>query len=540
MQRCRTISLCLALVALLASTARAEEAAGDGQSNERGRQVARWVLAGHTKTATAAEELLLRHLESGSLSAAFRRGFVEGLAAQPGQRDRLLDRWIARAEEDGDAAQPRREAAVQLLGLAGQAGVRRLVEALRRNRSGQAAPQTADDGSAIRPQEAEPLASSQTPQVYDVNFLAERGTPAGEIVKLLRVVASATEVEPLGEQYVVVAGRGGHKRLHVRLNELRNTQAQQELATPGDPTVGQTAGPITRPATGSSDARARPSPPGARTAPGGVKGPGPQTPTAPRQAPTAPPSAGVTPQLPEMLPWIVTSRVIRVPRHADLADQMARWPGIDATLAATLLGRAGSTTQVAFAVCSREEMKAWQEAAPRLRGAETRQGRPLRVPHESEARGFVGRNMPYRRSVERADNGAWRVAQDFLPVGLEFRVRIDGLVGQTRAQVEARLLDLSGPMTPTQVRPEKGAEPIELDQVEWNRNSRHARFALAGNGAGAMLVIPHPSDEEGAWALLLLDFEVAQAPDPITLPGQQMGFPRNGAVGPDKPKNDSK
>ncbi len=543
MRLTQSIPLCLALVTLLAGISTAEEAVGDGQSNEGGRKVARWVLAGHTKTATAAEELLLRHLESGSLSAAFRRGFEEGLAAQSVQRDQLLDRWIARAEAAGDGAQEQRDAAVQLLGLAGEAGVRRLVDALRRDRVGQGTPQTADAIPVVRPPEGEPLASSQTPQVYDVNFLSEGGTPAPEIVKLLRLVASASEVEPLGEQYVVVAGRGGHKRLHMRLNLLRADQAQQQRVPQDGHAPEQTKPTAANPPAANPPAATvraadneRPSPRSTPPAAGAL-----DKPALPQQSVMGAPPNIILPPLAEMRAWIVTSSVVRVPRHTDLADQIARWPGIDEALAGKLLGRAGSASRVAFTVGTRAEMKAWHGAAPRLRGAETRQGRPLRTPHESESRGFVGENMPYRRSVERADNGAWRVAQDFLRVGLEFRVRISGPVDQTHAHVEARLLDLSGPMTPTQVRPEKGAEPIELDQVEWNRNSRRARFGLPTEGAGALLVIPHPSDEEGAWALLLLDFELAGPPVQIALPAQQMGNPRNAAPGgPSKSKDGKK
>ena len=542
MWRTWSAPLCLALVAVLAVPAASEEADADGQADQNGRKVARWVLAGHTKTATAAENLLLSHLESGSLSPAFRRGFQEGLAAQPTQRDRLLDRWIARAEATGDEASAQRDSAVKLLGLAGEAGIRRLVDALRLGRIVQGAPQTAPPQGPIPPAEVETLASTQTPQVYDVNFLSARGTPATDIVKMLRVVASATEVEPLGEQYVVVAGRQGHKRLNMRLNVLRNGQRQQ-VAVPG---VGGVAGdqeraagdrqtPSHSPVPGSSPVPDRGDAP-APTAPAPVRPPTPDSSTPPAvkgSEATAGPD-------PEVRAWIVTSRVIRVPRHADLADRLAGWPEIDSRLAHELLGGPSGPSRVAYVVSTRATLKAWHAAAPRLRGAQTRQGRPLRVPHESEVRGFVGENLRYRRSVERADNGAWRVAQDFLPVGLEFRVRIGGPTDGTRAHVEARLLDLSGPMTPTQVRPEKGAEPIELDQVEWNRTSRRARFALPPAGAGAMLVVPHPGDEEGAWALLLLDFELAQPPEQAVQPAQQMGLPRNNAADPGKQRDAKK
>lgn len=514
------LTLALLLVAL-APTAHAEETVEPDADAAR---VGRLLLADDDARRAEGEALLLARIARGGDLRPFVRRMASAARTWANDENRLVETWIRQAVE-GDLEE--RERAVRLITAMGEKAVMRLALELRHRVRHHGNDDQAPAGSDAAP--ADPPAPSQvapqtltvphTPRVYDVTALKQKGLNPVQVVNFLRKEADASEVGSGPTRFVVYADTSGHERLARKLSEIRVAMARQ--GAEADAAAPQEAKPPENdaPAPGGD---APPPPPVADQA-------GEATPDGATEAAAARPAPAASGPR-----WLVEPMVVRVPRDASLAKRVKAWTGMRVDVITPLLtpadqGQRKAAPTSAAVVGTLDAIDTWFEQAPALPEARTAYGERIEIVAGRAARGFVGREVPYRRDVRQAKkSGAWRVDQDILQSGLELGFQLTTKAEALRLQIDARLSEVSKPMATTQVRPEQGAEPIELDVPEWNRQSRADTVEIPPEGGGLLMAMLDPSKADRGLVLILLRVR----PAPLEAMGRQNvnpnGLPRSG------------
>ncbi|MDJ0973132.1 MAG: hypothetical protein QNJ98_01555 [Planctomycetota bacterium] len=469
-------------------------------------RVGRLLLADDDAKRAEGEALLLARIAKGGDLKAYVRRMADAARTWANDDSRLVETWIRQAVT-GDMEQ--RERAVRLITAMGEKAVMRLALELRHHtrhlgndaQAGAANEQTMNDAPAASEPAPQVMAAAvpHTPRVYDVTALRQKGMNPVQVLNFLRKEADASEVGSGPTRFVVYAAAAGHQRLAKRLSEIRVEVAKQKKADTKQQAESEDAGD-------ADDGL--PPPPAAPVADnaGGVK--------------RAAPDSGAADGLDETgARWSVEPMVVRVPRDASLAERLSTWKAMKVDVITPFLAPAQQSQRKAAptsasVVGAADAIADWFEKAPALPEARTAYGERLKITPGRAAKGFVGREVPYRRTVRQAKkSGAWRVDQDILQSGLELRFQLTTKAEALALRVDARLSEVSKPMATTQVRPEKGAEPIELDVPEWNRQSRSDTFEIARAGGGLLMVMADPAKADQGLVLILLRVKPAEQAD---------------------------
>jgi len=491
------------LLIALASVAVCDTAAAD-DTNDAAR-VGRMLLSPDAETRHEGEQRLLDRIAKGGDVGPYVHSMTSALNEWANREERLVEVWITQAV-DGTADE--RERAVRLITAMGERAVNRLVMELRHARHHEGAPAAAATqstpvapGAAVAldaPPPADP-GPPLRPAPYDVKAL-EGGMNRVQILNMLRKEANASEVTRAGRLYVVTATDVGHARLKSHLEKLdaardaaEEPQAVADEPAPAKPDPNKPNPDEPKNDDGllsQSDLEA-----GAKE---GAKKAGTKTDT-----------KLVMPAGPV---WQFTSLVVRVPRRDGLGIYDMRRVGTDFAKFGPLFTTSKDARGTRVRTGTLNDAEVWERFLRTLPDADVVGAPVVRVAENRTGETFLGKMLAYRRDVQPAKGGAWMVEQGELHIGLTLSFYPTPVRAALSVQLTANNADVSRPIATTTVRPDKGAEPVVLDQPEWNVATTSATLTLEPKGGGALVLLDDLDVSEDEIVLVVLRVTLAPMP----------------------------
>ncbi len=463
-------------------------------------RVGRMLLSPDVDTRREGEQRLLKRIAEGGDIGAYVRTMSAALNDWANREERLVEVWINQAV-DGTADE--RERAVRLITAMGERAVNRLVLELRHARhhdgapasprtqpappsAGVAAPGSATTAEAeLQPEPGPPL----RPAPYDVKVLLDGGMNRVQILNLLRKEANASEVTRAGRLYVVTATDDGHARLK---KHIEKAKAEKDKSTEGQETESPAPAKPDEPKNDDGDSDE------------GVK-------EAAKLAAALRDSMTADELRVDGPAWRFRCVVVRVPRRDGLGIYDMRRVGTDFAKFGPLFAKDDTKkrgTRVKTGTLNDAEV--WERFLRTLPDANAVTAPVARVVENRTGKTFLGEKVAYRRDVRPAKGGAWMVEQGELRTGLTLSFFTTPTRNSLSVELTAENADVARPIGTTTVRPDKGAEPVVLDQPEWNVATTNATFTLTPQGGGALLLLDDLDVSEDEIVLVVL--RVTRAP----------------------------
>ncbi len=471
------LSIAVAVIALCAPALADED--------DDAARVGRMLLSPDETTRHEAEQRLLERIEKGGDVGVYVRAMSTALNEWANREERLVEVWIDQAV-NGTADE--RERAVRLITALGERAVGRLVMELRHARRHDGAPSstaanasapapapglagTPQSAAAVEPDPAPPL----RPAPYDVKVLLDDGMNRVQIMNLLRKQANASEVTRAGRLYVVTATDEGHARLKSHIERIKvRAPANDEPAKPERDANEPEADAEESKDAGGKDGKKE----GEKTVGGQLAVAGPA--------------------------WQFTSVVVRVPRREGLGIYDMRRVGTDFAKFGPLFAPKEQVRGTLVKTGSQNDAEVWERFLRTLPDAEAVVAPTARVVENATGESFLGKTLAYRRDVQPAKGGAWMVEQGELRTGLTLSFFATPVRRGLTIEMTAKNADVARPIATTTVRPDKGAEPVVLDQPEWSVATTNATFTLEPEGGGALVVLDGLDDAEDEIVLVVL------------------------------------